>query len=726
MSTIQIPAPGTGGGGGGGGITTIDTGNTVFVDSVNGDDGTGAFGDQNLPFATVAAALAVAISGSVVLLRPGTYAEFGLNVPANVTVRGYGWESTRVGSNAATSSIFTLNIAGGAVHDLDIICPAGAGLAGLVHSGGTSNVTGLNFTGTGAAGSGDGIYKTGLGKLIGGGIRFETGGFNAGLRVDSGVLSLDDVHFPQSSGITLSALNVQGTGRFQGQGFNAGSNNIVDGVKLEGTGTAIVYSPNIFNVVNAVRIAADGVTFISTGGRFGAVTYTVLVDPLLTGTGTKVTTLATSLEPLFSFPPAAAQNTDFVLQFSQEPTTVREARHRIIGQDLALGFPEKGSSFISGKGADYGDGIKVVTSDSTATGATVGGNLTDVTTAAQSLDSSTFTFQGTAANHCIYFATQRRDGASNPLKHWGGRISTVAAAVGGSYVFEVWNGANWAEVGAMATSDAERYRYSSSYFIRANSEERITYGLDTDTTWATLTIDGVNAYWVRCRIATVATTVPTFERWWLEESSTQINDRGQRAATGLGQWRRTLVGAGNVFAGGGTTANGQATVGTGLGTWTHSLDNARLNGSGDTVSAQFVLPNSISTAHAIRIRVIFNYFQFNAAPTIEGRILGVERAGVLVADSAGGLTPVVRTEANTTSLTANAGQIISRVTTTTDPTKLQSEEFGPYSVRDLYAGDLVLFQFSMTADGGGGGAATDIQIWAIEVEGVAFQDGSPI
>jgi hypothetical protein len=657
MSTIQIPAPGTGGGGGGG-ITTIDTGNTVFVDSVNGDDGTGAFGDQNLPFATVAAALAVAISGSVVLLRPGTYAEFGLNVPANVTVRGYGWESTRVGSNAATSSIFTLNIAGGAVHDLDIICPAGAGLAGLVHSGGTSNVTGLNFTGTGAAGSGDGIYKTGLGKLIGGGIRFETGGFNAGLRVDSGVLSLDDVHFPQSSGITLSALNVQGTGRFQGQGFNAGSNNIVDGVKLEGTGTAIVYSPNIFNVVNAVRIAADGVTFISTGGRFGAVTYTVLVDPLLTGTGTKVTTLATSLEPLFSFPPAAAQNTDFVLQFSQEPTTVREARHRIIGQDLALGFPEKGSSFISGKGADYGDGIKVVTSDSTATGATVGGNLTDVTTAAQSLDSSTFTFQGTAANHCIYFATQRRDG--------------------------------------------------------------------TDTTWATLTIDGVNAYWVRCRIATVATTVPTFERWWLEESSTQINDRGQRAATGLGQWRRTLVGAGNVFAGGGTTANGQATVGTGLGTWTHSLDNARLNGSGDTVSAQFVLPNSISTAHAIRIRVIFNYFQFNAAPTIEGRILGVERAGVLVADSAGGLTPVVRTEANTTSLTANAGQIISRVTTTTDPTKLQSEEFGPYSVRDLYAGDLVLFQFSMTADGGGGGAATDIQIWAIEVEGVAFQDGSPI
>lgn len=186
------------------------------------------------------------------------------------------------------------------------------------------------------------------------------------------------------------------------------------------------------------------------------------------------------------------------------------------------------------------------------------------------------------------------------------------------------------------------------------------------------------------------------------------------------------MGAGNVFAGGGTTANGQATVGTGLGTWTHALDNARLNGSGDTVSTQFALPNNISTAHAIRIRVIFNYFQFSAAPTIEGRILGVERAGVLVADSAGGLTPVVRTEANTTALTANAGQITNRVTTTTDPTKLQSEEFGPYSIRDLYSGDLVLFQFSMTSDGGGGGAATDIQIWAIEVEGVAFQDGSPI
>jgi hypothetical protein len=52
-----------------------------------------------------------------------------------------------------------------------------------------------------------------------------------------------------------------------------------------------------------------------------------------------------------------------------------------------------------------------------------------------------------------------------------------------------------------------------------------------------------------------------------------------------------------------------------------------------------------------------------------------------------------------------------------------TEEFGPYDISNLYAGDLILFNFEMTADGGGGGAATDIQIWAIEVSGKRFALG---
>ena len=44
-------------GGGGGGITSIDVANTAFVDGTNGNDGTGAVGRQDLPYATIGAAL---------------------------------------------------------------------------------------------------------------------------------------------------------------------------------------------------------------------------------------------------------------------------------------------------------------------------------------------------------------------------------------------------------------------------------------------------------------------------------------------------------------------------------------------------------------------------------------------------------------------------------------------------------------------------------------------
>jgi hypothetical protein len=63
---------------------------------------------------------------------------------------------------------------------------------------------------------------------------------------------------------------------------------------------------------------------------------------------------------------------------------------------------------------------------------------------------------------------------------------------------------------------------------------------------------------------------------------------------------------------------------------------------------------------------------------------------------------------------------------TTQTGKIQSETFGPYDIGDLFASDLVLFNFAMTADGGGGGAATDIQIWSVSIEGVAFQDGEAL
>lgn len=706
---------------------SILSGRTIWVDATNGNDGTGASGRQDLPFLTVAAAIAASASGDLIRLYPGTYAESGLTLPAGVSITGSGWALTTLGVAGAGADILTF-AGDSVVSGLTVQVPSG-GFSGLVHSAGTGGVYGCNFAGDGGAGVGSGVSKNGTGKLIGGNLRFEIGGMANGLRVNAGVMALDDVHFPTTSAQIGNALLVDGTGRFQGQGFNVGNPQITDAIEMGGTGTALVFSPNIFNCTNAVHIAADGITFTSTGGKIDAAALTVLVDGGLTGTGTTVEALATVLSPLFSFPPAAAGNTNFVLNFQQLQTNVREARQRIIGADLALGFPELGSGLFVGKGASYGDGMKVVTTDGTEVmiGSVVtGGNQTDETAAAQSLTGSTFSFQGLGVNHAIYFASQRRDPAGTALKHWGGLARQVTAGVGGSYVVEVWDGAAWSEVGVLSVGENTGYVYGSALFLRSGTLEDIRYGIDNGTTWALATVDGVSAYWVRIRVATLLTTAPVWERWQLVESTLHINERGQITADGTAQWLQTLVGAGNVFASGGTTTDGTATVGTGGGTWVHDLDNAKLNQSNDVVSTQFVIPAGVNTAFPITLRLFYEFAQYNAAPTLEGRILGVERQGVHVADPAGSDVPIPRSEANTNALTAKAGQVASVSPVATSTGKILSLEFGPYDISDLYAGDLVLFQLDMTADGGGGGAATDVQVWAIEVEGVTYTPGALI
>jgi len=423
---------------------TIPTGLTVWVDAANGNDGTGASGRQDLPFATVGAALAAATSGDLVRVRPGTYAESGLSIPAGVVVSGDSWQTTTIGSAAAAADIIAIGSGSGLQH-VTVQVPTAAH-AGITHIAGTGSLVGVNLAGDGATGAGDGVHKSGAGKLVGGTVRCEAGGLNSVLRCSAGVLALDDVHVPQSAGTTGSALLCEGTGRYQGQGLNAGSTNVTDGITLAGTATAILYSPNIFNVSNAVHITADGVSLTMIGGQVDAALRTVWVDPALTGTGTTVRALSTVLVPLFDFPAAAAGNTDFVLSFNQAESLTRDSRQRIIGADLALGFPELGSGLEVGRGAPYSDGITVYTTDGTETmvGATVtGGNQTDVTAAAQSRTSSTFSFQGLTAGHAIYLASTRATPAGVELRHWGLLLDQVVAGVGGSYVVEIWDGAAW-------------------------------------------------------------------------------------------------------------------------------------------------------------------------------------------------------------------------------------------------------------------------------------------
>jgi len=208
--------------GGGGGITSIDTGNTLWVDAVFGSD-PGTSDRQDLPWLTVGAALLAAVTGDTVRVRGGTYTESGLTVPAGVACVGDGLLNTIVGDASATADIFALG-AGSLLQGFRITLPAPVSAspiyAGVKHSAGTATVYDLDLRGNLASGKGTGIYKTGTGKVVGGNVRCEGGGLAALLRVDAAVLALDDVHVPGSTGTIDDVVLTQGTGRFQGQGVN--------------------------------------------------------------------------------------------------------------------------------------------------------------------------------------------------------------------------------------------------------------------------------------------------------------------------------------------------------------------------------------------------------------------------------------------------------------------------------------------------------------------------
>ena len=64
-------------------------GKMLFVDSVYGNDSTGARERPDKPFLTVAAALSAAQSGDQVFIRPGTYSlAAGITIPSGVSIRG--------------------------------------------------------------------------------------------------------------------------------------------------------------------------------------------------------------------------------------------------------------------------------------------------------------------------------------------------------------------------------------------------------------------------------------------------------------------------------------------------------------------------------------------------------------------------------------------------------------------------------------------------------------
>jgi len=697
--------------------------NTIWVDK-SGNDGTALPGRADLPYLTIGAALAAALSGNAVIVRPGTYAEEGLTVPAGVSLIAEGsFRVTTVGLLAAVSSIITLSD-GSYLQGFAVIVPTTVALSGVAHTAGTGTVYDIDFRGNGVGGLGDGIHKSGSGKVVGGNIRCSLGGMTNLLRVSAAVLALDNVHVPQSAGATANVVLTEGSGRFQGQGINVGNTNVTDCIHVAGTSTCIIYSPNWFNIPIGGHIAADGVTVTIVGGRIDATVSSLLIDGALSGTGTKLTVAGTTVQPLFSFPAAAITTMELNATFSQEQTDTRDAESRSVGAGFVSGFPELGSGISVGEGSPYSDGMVVFTTDGTAGPASDGAGFSDVSTEAASRSSSTFAFQAVSAGHSILWCTNRTDASLVPLKHWGLDINQGAVGAvlgGGSFIWEVQTAAGvWTEIKVMAVSTAEQYRYADAVFLRASSSEAIRPGIDDDTAWAATTISGTLGYWMRVRIASTITTSPTFERLRLIPSHVSTNARGQLSAKGLALWRKTLFGAGNMWGEGGGAADYTVTVGSGSAaageTWSHKNKKGRINNSNDFVNFQYSLPGGICTAFPLKFRLLMSSTGAGNAD-MRMSVLPLEALNNLIADAAGGVAPVARTSAD--AYNANAAQVVDLATIATVTDTIQALTFDGFDISSNYEDDIIVIRVGFDP----GGSAREVDIWALVIEGVSLTDG---
>jgi len=399
--------------------------------------------------------------------------------------------------------------------------------------------------------------------------------------------------------------------------------------------------------------------------------------------------------------------------------------------ELHVGSPEKPSETCLGEGDSYTRGMNVLTTDSTATSTTDGGNLTDVSSAAQSPSGSTFSFQGTSANHTILIGSEIVNASSSDVvKTWGIKVLQSTAAVEvtpKSFVFEYWNGTNWTEFNVMTTNSSLYYRYANEVFIRSNISEHIRFGLtenDIGSDWAKKTINGKNLYWTRIRINTTITTAPVFQQFKISNSRFEANSDGTNTFHGLSRFRRTITSTGNVFGESGGVTDSNVSVGSGgIPTgWTHNIKNSKLNGVGDALYYQIDIPKGIDTSQPLILNL--KYQPSTSGASTDGSIivsvLPVEAEGVLEADPTGGTVPVERTLANTETVTANAAQTVTTSIPVVDNTKIQNAEFKYYDISNHYEGDFLIIRIELDDDGSGN---KDVIIWGFEISGVQWRHG---
>lgn len=199
---------------------------------------------------------------------------------------------------------------------------------------------------------------------------------------------------------------------------------------------------------------------------------------------------------------------------------------QIVGE-LHVGTYNQPTESAFGGGDSYVNGLKVLTDDGTGT------SFIDISSDVADPSITSSLFQGTAVGNVFY--------VGGDIPFYGKKADTVSAwgaNDSANIAREYWDGSTWTDFNIMNAQSGHPYATTAqNIFITAGSSQ-VRYG--DMSGWATTTVNSITAYWVRFRVTSIISAIPTISLFKLHSSRTEINSDGYIEYFGKARVIKTL------------------------------------------------------------------------------------------------------------------------------------------------------------------------------------------
>lgn len=618
---------------------SVNTNRTVTVATSGGDYTSIASAIADIGTNSRLTPAASASSSITIQVAPGTYTESQIVVPPYVTIRGMGEPlNSIVTASDPTDDLFILSYAGSVVNiDARGVTTAGKAAFRISYAVGAGPTT--KIVNCIARGCPIGFYCNGTTD------QFSSVALLYNCNLVSTASGAVTSGYLADAGAVLVGFNCTVSG------FFAGSINLSKGYDVTGSGSIMtLYSCDCSFVGTAYNVDA-GAEFRITGGNAGNFENYGLDLGASSSVARLLSVFFQDNTALFANQIAVRTQTgsellqltgcilrkDLIsldsgtrvagLSSSPGETDADEITVQILGE-LSVGLPGRGgeSAFGEGDSAIFNMSVKRYNANTTT--------FDTVTSTVSFANSSTVAaFPSNTVGDLLYIGNTSRNFQGIKII-----VDTAAVPAGCnaasteppdySVTWEYYNGSTWVEFRhftSLSSSPYTPYRRDSfrsgSYqvrfeniiqtnsrrplpstatFVASNGPGGTNKWVTSNTTpsaWAQTTIDSVNAYWVRVRLNTVLTTVPTIDQIKLHTNRTEINADGVTEFFGSAIQRTQLgITIRNFYSSATNSPSNNAIYVSDTINFS-GVDNEFKNGVEDALTATFYIPPEVCTSY---------------------------------------------------------------------------------------------------------------------------------